>query len=161
MYLFDFFCLYYFCFDIDDFCLSSCVSAHMSVFSECACSMSRLPVHPSLRVHACGATPPPRAPEAQEVSVDNEASLGGAGIPEISVTGVSGERMPNGDSVRPRLDGRIQPECDALGGASEVSLDPRSHESSTRGQEVRRQKSVRRMVENEGSGPASTGRSQY
>lgn len=106
----------------------------------------------------------PHASEAQEVSGESEASLGGAGIPEINVTGVSGERMPNGDSVRPRPDGRIQPDCDALGGgggASEVSMDPRCHDTSTRGQEVRRQKSVRRMVENEGSGSASTGRSQY
>lgn len=119
--------------------------------------MSCLSVHPLGRVRTRDATPPPRASEAQEVSGDGEASLGGAGIPEISVTGVSGERMPNGDSMRPR----IQPDCEALGGASEVSLDPRCHDASTRGQEVRRQKSVRRMVENEGSGSASTGRSQY
>lgn len=95
------------------------------------------------------------------MSVDSDAALGGVGIPEINVTGVSGERMPNGDSMRPRPDGRIQPDCDTLGAACEVSLDPRGHDSSTRGQEVRRQKSVRRMVENEGSGSASTGRSQY
>uniref|UniRef100_A0A672HF06 Family with sequence similarity 126 member A n=1 Tax=Salarias fasciatus TaxID=181472 RepID=A0A672HF06_SALFA len=93
--------------------------------------------------------------ESQEVSVDSEAPLGGVAIPEISVTGVSGERMPNGDSLRPRSDG------DTSGSASEVSLDPRGHDAATRGQEVRRQKSVRRMVENEGSGSASTGRSQY
>lgn len=103
----------------------------------------------------------PLLPESQEVSVDNEAALGGVAIPEISVTGVSGERMPNGDSMRPRTDGRTQPDGDTLGGGSEVSLDPRGHDSGTRGQEVRRQKSVRRMVENEGSGSASTGRSQY
>uniref|UniRef100_A0A665TUR5 Family with sequence similarity 126 member A n=1 Tax=Echeneis naucrates TaxID=173247 RepID=A0A665TUR5_ECHNA len=95
------------------------------------------------------------------VSVDSEAALGGVAIPEISVTGVSGERMPNGDSLRPRTDGRTQPDGDMLGNTSEVSLDPRGHESGMRGQEVRRQKSVRRMVENEGSGSASTGRSQY
>lgn len=100
-------------------------------------------------------------PESQEVSVDSEAALGGVAIPEISVTGVSGERMPNGDSLRPRPDGRAPPDGDTLGAASEVSLDPRGHDSGTRGQEVRRQKSVRRMVENEGSGSASTGRSQY
>ncbi|XP_051245708.1 hyccin isoform X2 [Dicentrarchus labrax] len=99
--------------------------------------------------------------ESQEVSVDNDAALGGVAIPEISVTGVSGDRMPNGDSLRPRPDGRALPDCDTLGAASEVSLDPRGHDSGTRGQEVRRQKSVRRMVENEGSGSASTGRSQY
>lgn len=123
--------------------------------------MSCVSIHPWVCVYTCDATPPPHASEAQEVSGDSEASLGGAGIPEISVTGVSGERMPNGDSVRPRPDGRIQPDGDALGGASEVSMDPRCHDSSTRAQEVRRQKSVRRMVENEGSGSASTGRSQY
>ncbi|GLD69197.1 hyccin isoform X1 [Lates japonicus] len=99
--------------------------------------------------------------ESQEVSVDSEAALGGVAIPEISVTGVSGERMPNGDSLRLRPDGRTQPDGDMLGTTSEVSLDPRGHDSGTRGQEVRRQKSVRRMVENEGSGSASTGRSQY
>ncbi|XP_042362130.1 hyccin isoform X2 [Plectropomus leopardus] len=99
--------------------------------------------------------------ESQEVSVDSEAALGGVAIPEISVTGVSGERMPNGDSMRLRPDGRAQPDCDPLGAASEVSLDSRGHDSGTRVQEVRRQKSVRRMVENEGSGSASTGRSQY
>ncbi|KAM6974686.1 hyccin isoform 2-T3 [Tautogolabrus adspersus] len=93
--------------------------------------------------------------ESQEVSVEIDAAQGGVAIPEISVTGVSGERMANGDSLRQR------PESDALGAASEVSPDPRGHDSCTRGQEVRRQKSVRRMVENEGSGSASTGRSQY
>lgn len=103
--------------------------------------------------------PPP--PESQEVSVDSESSLGGVSIPEINVTGVSGERMANGDSLRPRPDGRVLSDADASGGGSEVSLDPRGHDSGTRGQEVRRQKSVRRMVENEGSGLASAGRSQH
>ncbi|KAG7249551.1 hypothetical protein CRUP_009652 [Coryphaenoides rupestris] len=100
--------------------------------------------------------------ESQEVSVDSETAPGGAAIPEISVTGVSGERMSNGDSLRPRPDGRVlPPDGDPLGAASEVGPDPRGHELATRGQEVRRQKSVRRMVENEGSGLASAGRSQY
>uniref|UniRef100_A0A7N8WX52 Hyccin PI4KA lipid kinase complex subunit 1 n=1 Tax=Mastacembelus armatus TaxID=205130 RepID=A0A7N8WX52_9TELE len=93
--------------------------------------------------------------------VDSETAHGGVVIPEISVTGVSGERMPNGDSLRPRPDGRGQIDGDMLGATSEVSLDLRGHDSGTRGQEVRRQKSVRRLVENEGSGSASTGRSQY
>lgn len=93
--------------------------------------------------------------ESQEVSVEIDAAQGGVAIPEISVTGVSGERMANGDSMR------LRPESDMSGVASEVSMDPRGHDSSTRSQEVRRQKSVRRMVENEGSGSASTGRSQY
>lgn len=126
--------------------MSVCLSVHLWVF-VCA------------HVYNCVVAPPPHAPfppsESQEVSVESDAALGGVGIPEISVTGVSGERMPNGDSLRLRPDG------DTLGAASEVSLDPRGHDSSTRSQEVRRQKSVRRMVENEGSGSASTGRSQY
>lgn len=103
--------------------------------------------------------PPPTTltSESPEVSVDSDAALGGAGLPEISVTGASGERVPNGESLRPlRHDGRAPPDADTLGGPSEVSAD-----ASTRGQEVRRQKSVRRMVESEGSGLASTGRSQH
>ncbi|XP_034455897.1 hyccin isoform X2 [Hippoglossus hippoglossus] len=99
--------------------------------------------------------------ESQEVSVDSEAALGGVAIPEISVTGVGGERMANGDSLRQRPDGRTGPDGDIMSTTSEVSVDPRGHDSGTRGQEVRRQKSVRRLVENEGSGTASTGRSQY
>ncbi|XP_051927883.1 hyccin isoform X2 [Hippocampus zosterae] len=99
--------------------------------------------------------------ESQEVSVDSETTLGGVVIPDISVTGVSSERMPNGDSLRPRSDGRTHPDGETLGGTSEVSPEPRSHESSLRGQEVRRQKSVRRMMENESSGSASIGRSQH
>ncbi|XP_076005960.1 hyccin-like [Genypterus blacodes] len=102
--------------------------------------------------------------ESQEVSVDSESSLGGVAIPEISVTGVSGERMANGDSLRSRPDPRVLSDADASGGGSggsEIGPDPRGHDGATRGQEVRRQKSVRRMVENEGSGLASAGRSQY
>ncbi|MED6285997.1 hypothetical protein CHARACLAT_001163 [Characodon lateralis] len=90
--------------------------------------------------------------ETQEVSVDGDPALGGMAVPEISVTGVSGERMANGDSLRPRPDGRNHLDNDTLGASSEVSTDPRSHDSGSRSQEVRRQKSVRRMVENEGSG---------
>lgn len=149
-----------------------CVPVHMTVFvfHQCVhdtCLSVRVCVWVCARVRAClyhrmSKPPPPHTPsESQEVSVDSDTALGGAGIPEISVTGVSGERMPNGDSLRPRHDGRVQPDSDALGAPSEVSADPRGHDSGTRGQEVRRQKSVRRMVENEGSGLASTGRSQY
>ncbi|XP_061123379.1 hyccin-like isoform X2 [Syngnathus typhle] len=99
--------------------------------------------------------------ESQEVSVDSEAAPGGVAIPDISVTGVSSERMPNGESLRARSDGRTYPDGETLGGASDVSPEPRSHESSMRGQEVRRQKSVRRMLENESSGSASIGKSQH
>ncbi|MED6235623.1 hypothetical protein ATANTOWER_030280 [Ataeniobius toweri] len=110
----------------------------------------------------CPTTPPcSTSPETQEVSVDGDPALGGMAVPEISVTGVSGERMANGDSLRPRPDGRNHLDNDTLGASSEVSTDPRSHDSGSRSQEVRRQKSVRRMVENEGSGSASAGRSQY
>lgn len=134
--------------------------------SVCACAFVRVCVHVCTTVclNLLPVPPHPTLPtpsESQEVSVDSDTALGGAGIPEISVTGVSGERMPNGDSLRPRHDGRVQPDSDTLGAPSEVSADPRGHDSGTRGQEVRRQKSVRRMVENEGSGLASTGRSQY
>ncbi|XP_057684137.1 hyccin isoform X3 [Corythoichthys intestinalis] len=89
--------------------------------------------------------------ESQEASVDGQVTPGGTTIPDISVTGATGsERLPNGDSMRPRSDGET----------AEAGADPRSHDSS-RGQEVRRQKSVRRMVENDSSGSASVGRSQY
>ncbi|XP_077599108.1 hyccin isoform X3 [Stigmatopora nigra] len=88
--------------------------------------------------------------ESQEASVDSDGTAGGVANPDINVTGAGSERLPNGDSVRPRSDGE----------AAEAGTDPRSHDSG-RGQEVRRQKSVRRMVENETSGSASVGRSQY
>lgn len=139
-------------------CLPVCVCVCFVCVFICICHTTthpRPPLPPPLHSHL----PPP---ESQEVSVESDAALGGVAIPEISVTGVGGERMPNGDSMRLRPDGRGPPDCDALGGVSEVSPDPRGHDSGSRGQqEVRRQKSVRRMVENEGSGSASTGRSQY
>ncbi|XP_061885456.1 hyccin isoform X2 [Entelurus aequoreus] len=100
-----------------------------------------------------------RHAESPEVSVDSEAAPGGVAVPEISVTGVSTERMPNGDSLRPRSDGRTHPDGETLGVAPDGGQDPRSHDSGTR--EVRRQKSVRRMLENESSGSASIGRSQH
>lgn len=112
-------------------------------------------------VLSCPPTPPySLPPETQEVSVDGDSTPGGVAVPEISVTGVSGERMVNGDSLRPRSDGRNHLD-DSLGASPEVSTDSRGHDSGSRSQEVRRQKSVRRMVENEGSGSASAGRSQY
>lgn len=159
---------------ITSVCLVSpwlCVSVHTAGFF-CVCVFCVCIVHVFLSICMCcyilppppnalfWHTPPPPS-ESQEVSVDSAAAVGGVAIPEINVTGVTGERMPNGESLRPRTDGRAHPDCDPLGAASEVSMDPRAHDSGTRGQEVRRQKSVRRMVENEGSGLASTGRSQY
>lgn len=96
--------------------------------------------------------------ETQEESVDGDP---GVAVPEINVTGVNGDRMANGDSLRPRLDGRTHLDGDVLGASSEVSLDARSHDSGSRSQEVRRQKSLRRLVESEGSGSASAGRSPH
>ncbi|XP_061738774.1 hyccin isoform X2 [Nerophis ophidion] len=100
-----------------------------------------------------------RHAESPEVSVDSESAPGGVAVPEISVTGVSTERMPNGDSLRPRSDGRTHPDGETLGVAPDSGQDPRGHDSGTR--EVRRQKSVRRMLENESSGSASIGRIQH
>lgn len=83
--------------------------------------------------------------ESQEDSVDSPDSCPTGPIPEISVTGVSGERLANGEALRSRTEG------EALGGATEVGVDPR-------GQEVRRQKSVRRHLED---GTPSAGRVQF
>lgn len=156
----------FFCHYIDYLCLSCVIVVMCACAHGSFCFFICVPVHLSVCIYmdvcVVSLPPCPTPPlESQEVSVESEAALGGMVIPEISVTGVSGERMANGDSLRPRPDGRAQPDGDILGAASEVSLDPRIHDSGARGQEVRRQKSVRRMVENEGSGSASTGRSQY
>lgn len=83
--------------------------------------------------------------ESQEESVDSPDSCPTGSIPEISVTGVSGERLVNGEALRSRMEG------EALGGSTEVGVDPR-------GQEVRRQKSVRRHLED---GTPSVGRVQF
>lgn len=82
--------------------------------------------------------------ESQENSVDSPDSPVGP-IPSISVTGVSGERVANGEALRGRTEG------EPLGGATEVGVDPR-------GQEVRRQKSVRRHLED---GTPSAGRVHF
>ncbi|KAI5091911.1 hyccin isoform X2 [Silurus meridionalis] len=55
-------------------------------------------------------------------------------IPTINVTGVSGDRVANGEALRGRIEGEMP------GGATELGLDPR-------GQEVRRQKSLRRQAQ--------------
>lgn len=145
-----------------------CVPVHTTIFLSfvfiCVHEM-----HPSLCLCVCGmstscpvnppCSPPPHPhPETQEESVDGDP---GVAIPEINVTGVNGDRMANGDSLRPRLDGRAHLDGDMSGASPEVSLDARSHDSGSRSQEVRRQKSLRRLVENEGSGSASTGRSPH
>lgn len=83
--------------------------------------------------------------ESQENSVDSPDSTPVGPIPIISVTGVSGERVANGEALRART------EAETLGGTTELGLDPR-------GQEVRRQKSLRRHVED---GTPSAGRLQF
>lgn len=83
--------------------------------------------------------------ESQEDSVESPDPCVTGPIPEISVTGVSGERLLNGEALRSRTEG------EALGGATELGVDPR-------GQEVRRQKSVRRHLED---GTPSAGRVQF
>ncbi len=83
--------------------------------------------------------------ESQEDSVDSPDSCVTGSIPEISVTGVGGERLVNGEALRSRTEG------EALGGATEVGVDPR-------GQEVRRQTSVRKHLED---GTPSVGRVQF
>ncbi|KAI2653231.1 Hyccin [Labeo rohita] len=57
--------------------------------------------------------------ESQEDSVDSPDSCPTGPIPEISVTGVGGERLLNGEALRSRTEG------EALGGATEVGVDPR------------------------------------
>lgn len=152
------FCHYIYCLFVFLVFVWLCVPVHMTFFF-CSC-VHEMSVHLCTCVYCPTTFPCSPSPESPEVSVESDASVGGVAIPEISVTGVGGERMANGDS-RPRPDGRTHLDGDT-GASSEVSLDPRSHDSgSTRSQEVRRQKSLRRMVENESSGLASTGRSQY
>uniref|UniRef100_A0A8B9RGK4 Family with sequence similarity 126 member A n=1 Tax=Astyanax mexicanus TaxID=7994 RepID=A0A8B9RGK4_ASTMX len=83
--------------------------------------------------------------ESQENSVDSPDSPPVGPIPSISVTGVSGERVANGEALRGRTEG------EPLVGTTEVGVDPR-------GQEVRRQKSVRRHLED---GTPSAGRVHF
>ncbi|KAJ8366296.1 hypothetical protein AAFF_G00362900 [Aldrovandia affinis] len=79
--------------------------------------------------------------ESQENSVDSDTGAPGP-IPEISVTGVSGERQANGEAPR------IRPEGPAPG--PEQGPDSRA--------EVRRQKSVKRVLED---GGVPSARGQY
>ncbi|KTG44956.1 hypothetical protein cypCar_00044699, partial [Cyprinus carpio] len=57
--------------------------------------------------------------ESQEDSVVSPDSCVTGPIPEISVTGASGERLLNGEALRSKTEG------EALGGATEVGVDPR------------------------------------
>ncbi|XP_036371467.1 hyccin isoform X2 [Megalops cyprinoides] len=83
--------------------------------------------------------------ESLENSTDSPDSGPVGPIPEISVTGVSGERVANGEALRNRPEGQPLP----LGGA-DSGADSRA--------EVRRQKSVRRLLED---GVVPAGRVQY
>lgn len=73
-------------------------------------------------------------------------------IPEISVTSVSGERTGNGEK------GRALGDIDAqhMQGVQETATDPRSESKGL--PELRRQKSVRKMMED---GLATAGRVQF
>ncbi|XP_051991395.1 hyccin-like isoform X2 [Xyrauchen texanus] len=83
--------------------------------------------------------------ESQEISVEAPDSCPMGPIPDISVTGVTGERLANGEALRSRTEG------EALVGATEVGVD-------SRGQEVKWQKSVRRHLED---GTPSAGRVHF
>lgn len=93
-------------------------------------------------MYICDCHPPS---ESQENSVDSPDSTPVGPIPSISVTGVSGERVANGEALRGRTEG------ESLGVTTEVGVD-------SRGQEVRRQKSVRKHLED---GTPSAGRVQF
>lgn len=73
-------------------------------------------------------------------------------IPDISVTNVSGERPGNGEK------GRTLGDIDAqhMQGMQETATDPRSESKGL--PELRRQKSVRKMMED---GLATAGRVQF
>ncbi|XP_041931623.1 hyccin isoform X3 [Alosa sapidissima] len=93
--------------------------------------------------------------ETEENNVDGGAELSPSGpIPEISITGVGGERVAgagggmgvaNGEALRSRSEG------EALGGTAEVGVDLRGQPG------VRRQKSVRRHLEDGGGGGDALG----
>ncbi|XP_015213649.1 hyccin isoform X2 [Lepisosteus oculatus] len=85
------------------------------------------------------------SPESSAEAADTAA----VSVPEISVTGVSGERVVNGDSQRNRAEGETQ-------GGQELGADSRADSKSLA--EIRRQKSFRRLMED---GVNSAGRVQY
>ncbi|XP_063041711.1 hyccin isoform X1 [Engraulis encrasicolus] len=97
--------------------------------------------------------------EAEENSVESTdlspAGGGGGGIPEISVTGVGGERLgvSNGEVLRSRPEG----EGSTLGGVGIIGTEV----GGGGHQEVRRQKSVRRGQHLEDGGGTPTGRVHF
>ncbi|KAM4791189.1 hyccin isoform X2 [Corvus cornix cornix] len=83
----------------------------------------------------------------------NDATeLGNFIIPEISVTSVAGERTGNGEKSRALAENDVQ----HLQGVQETATDPRTDSKSM--PEIRRQKSVRKMMED---GINSSGRVQF
>ncbi|XP_053322575.1 hyccin isoform X2 [Spea bombifrons] len=82
--------------------------------------------------------------EQPETSIDS-SDMGNLVIPEISVTSVSGEKTGNGERVRALTENDVQ----HMQAVQENSAEPRT--------EIRRQKSVRRMLED---GLTSPGRVQ-
>ncbi|XP_066571676.1 hyccin isoform X2 [Amia ocellicauda] len=86
--------------------------------------------------------------ESPENSIDAPDS-GAVPVPEISVTGVSGERVLNGEMQRHRAEGEAQ-------GVQEPGSDSRADGKSM--SEIRRQKSQRRLMED---GANASGRVQY
>ncbi|XP_074051564.1 hyccin isoform X2 [Macrotis lagotis] len=77
----------------------------------------------------------------QDDNSNDSADLGVLVIPELSVTKVAGDRPGNGEK------GKALGECDAqhLQGGQETALDPRAESKGL--PELRRQKSVRRVME--------------
>lgn len=83
----------------------------------------------------------------------NDATeLGNFIIPEISVTSVAGERTGNGEKSRALAENDVQ----HLQGVQETATDPRTDSKGM--PEIRRQKSVRKMMED---GINSSGRVQF
>lgn len=83
----------------------------------------------------------------------NDATeLGNFIIPEISVTCVAGERTGNGEKSRALAENDVQ----HLQGVQETATDPRTDSKGM--PEIRRQKSVRKMMED---GINSSGRVQF
>lgn len=108
--------------------MCACVCWHV-----CVCVCLLLCVHACVCLHSLILHP-----ETEENNVDGGGDLSPSGpIPEISITGVGGERVgvANGEALRSRSEG------EALGCTTEVGVDPRGQP------EVRRQKSVRRHME--------------
>lgn len=83
----------------------------------------------------------------------NDATeLGNFIIPEISVTSVAGERTGNGEKSRALAENDVQ----HLQGVQETATEPRTDSKGL--PEIRRQKSVRKMMED---GINSSGRVQF